>query len=82
MMPIVSTEVFGNVLRRLDRIICWYVAVPAHSASNIITFAPMMHNEIDWVFALRVNELLFGSLSSAFVDSVVSIVDWFIWPVY
>lgn len=80
--PIGSNEVFGNVVKRFDCVFSRLKATPAYNLSNIITFANMTHNAIDCLFVQKIIEMVFSSLSLAFVDYIVSSVDWFVWRVY
>lgn len=76
--PIATNKVFRSVLMWLDRIFCWCTTVSAIGISINIALANMTRNAIHGVFMGRVSNLFCSCLSSAFVDSIVWSVDWFI----
>lgn len=47
---IASNEGYWNVLRRLNPIIRWFVAVSVYEVSNTIASAHMTHNTIEYLF--------------------------------
>lgn len=72
--PIASSAGFGNVFRPLNRIVCWYVAVPGHSLPSIIAFVYMTHNAINRMFVRFVTDLFCSRLSFPHTDTIVSFV--------
>lgn len=71
-----------DAVMRPDGIVRWSVATTLRNVWNDIAFAHMKRNLIDCVFVQHVNKFFCSGLSSAFVNSVVSFVDCFIWCVY
>lgn len=75
---IASNEVFWNVLRRLEHIVCWCVAVPAHEVPICYRLCPYDAHAIDCVLGRHIREYFYGSLSSGLVALVASFVDWLV----
>lgn len=75
--PVVRNEVLRNVLRCLHNIFRWCVAAPGHDVSNVNTFLRLTLNAMDCVFACRISVFFCGSLSSAYVEFVILLVNWF-----
>lgn len=68
----------GDVLRQIDRIVSYSVALPALNMLNVIAFTHMTHNVIDFVSVRRVSEYFCDSFSFIFVDFSTSAASWLV----
>lgn len=80
--PVASTEVFGNLVRWLYRIIRCCVPVASQDLSNNISFASVKQNAINGVFAQYIWDFFYRSLTSALVEYVLLLVDSSVRSVY
>lgn len=77
---IASNKISEDVLRPLDRIFRWCVAVPGHYVSSFVASTHITHNAS--VFLRHVRDVFRNSLSVPSVDFPVSFLDRLLWRVY
>lgn len=70
---IASDKMSGDVLRRLDLIVCRCAAPPAQDVLRIIASTSMTYNAINCQFVQRISEFFYCRLSFPIVDFVASI---------
>lgn len=78
LLPIVIEKIFGDILKRLNRIVRRYKAIPVRVLLTSIAFTRMIHNAIGSVFVQHVSGSFGSILSYTFVWFFISFVYKFV----